>query len=51
MVSKLHSYVKHMRYNSAFTHVVDEIPRQGRLEGCHRMSAAAHLLCGLEGVS
>ena len=24
------------------------IPRQGRLEGCHRMFAATHLICGLE---
>ena len=24
--------------------------RQGRLEGCHRMSAATHLICGLESV-
>ena len=26
------------------------IPRQGRLEGCHKVSAATHLICGLEGV-
>ena len=25
-------------------------PRQGRLEGCQGMSAATHLICGLEGV-
>ena len=25
--------------------------RQGRLEGCHRMSAAMHLMCRLEGMS
>ena len=31
-------------------HMVEEIPRQGRLEGCHRMSVAMHLICGLEGV-
>ena len=30
--------------------VVEEIPRQGRLEGCHRMSAATHLICELESV-
>ena len=30
--------------------LVKEIPRQGRLEGCHIMSAAMHLICGLEGV-
>ena len=23
---------------------------RGMLEGCHRMSAAAHLICGLEGM-
>ena len=34
----------------AFVHMVEEIPRQGRLEGCHRMSTATHLICGLEGV-
>ena len=34
----------------AFNYMVEEIPRQGRLEGCHRMSAATHLICGLEGV-
>ena len=34
----------------AFIHMVEEIQRQGRLEGCHRMSAATHLICGLEGV-
>ena len=37
----------------AFNYMVEEIPRQGRLEGCHRiilMSAAKHLIpsCGLE---
>ena len=34
----------------AFILMVGEIPRQGRLEGCHGMSAATHLICGLEGV-
>ena len=34
----------------AFNYMVEEIPRQGRLEGCHRMSAATHLICGLESV-
>ena len=34
----------------AFIHMVEEIPRQDRLEGCHRMSAATHLICGLESV-
>ena len=36
----------------AFIHLdmVEEIPRQGRLEGCHRTSAAPHLIYGLEGV-
>ena len=28
--------------------MVEEILRQGRLEGCHRMAAAMHLICGLE---
>ena len=32
----------------AFIYMVEEILRQGRLEGCHRMSAATHLICGLE---
>ena len=27
------------------------IPRQGRIEGCHRISAASHLICRLEGIS
>ena len=35
----------------AFVHMVEEIPRQGRLEGCHRMSAATQLVCRLEVVS
>ena len=26
----------------AFIHMVEEIPRQGRLEGCHRLSAATY---------
>ena len=34
----------------AFNYIVEEVPRQGRLEGCHRMSAATHLICGLESV-
>ncbi len=28
--------------------MVEKIPRQGRLEGCHRMSAATDLIYGLE---
>ena len=31
-------------------HTVEEIPRQDSLEGCHRMSAATHLISGLESV-
>ena len=31
-------------------HTLEEIPRQGSLEGCHRMSAATHLISGLESV-
>ena len=36
----------------AFIHMleVEEVPRQGRLEGCQRMSAATHLILGLEGM-
>ena len=34
----------------AFIHMVEEIPKQGRLEGSYRLSAATHLICGLEGV-
>ena len=34
----------------AFNRMVEEIPGQGRLEGCHRMYAATHLICGLESV-
>ena len=38
----------------AFIHMVEEIPRQGMLEGCHRiihmMSAATRLICRGEGV-
>ena len=33
-----------------FIHMVEKIPRQGRLEGCHRMSAATHLIYGSESV-
>ena len=32
----------------ALIHMLKEVPRQGRLEGCNRMSAATHLICGLE---
>ena len=35
---------------TAFNYMVEEIRRQGRLEVCHRMSVATHLICGLEGV-
>ena len=36
---------------SMYIDMVEEMPRQGRLlEGCHRKSAATHLICGLEGV-
>ncbi len=31
-----------------FIHMVEKIPRQGRLEGCHEMFAATYLICGLE---
>ena len=34
----------------AFIHMVEKIPRHCRLEGCHRMFAAKHLICGLESV-
>ena len=34
----------------AFIHMVEKMPRQGRLEGCHIMFAATHLICGLVGV-
>ena len=30
--------------------LVEETPRQGRLEGRQRVSAATHLICGSEGV-
>ena len=33
-----------------FTQLVEEIPGQGSLEGCHRGSAAKHLIFGLESV-
>ena len=33
-----------------FFKMVEETTRQRRLEGCHRLSAATHLICGLEGV-
>ena len=33
-----------------FIHMVEEIPRQGKMEGCHRMSAATHLIYGSESV-
>ena len=32
------------------TYVVEDIPREGTLEGCHGMSAAMHLICELEGI-
>jgi len=34
----------------SFTHMSEKVPRQGRLEGCHRMFAAMHLICNLESV-
>ena len=39
-----------LKCTRAFKYMVEEFPRQGRLEGCHRMSAATHLICGLESV-
>ena len=32
----------------SFTHNVEEIPKQGRSKGCHRMCAPEHLISGLE---
>ena len=32
----------------SFTYMVEEIPRQGRLEGCHSRCVATHLISGLE---
>ena len=29
----------------AFNHMVEEMPRKSRLEGCYRVSAATHLMC------
>ena len=29
----------------AFMHTVEEVTRQSRFEGCHRMNAATHLIC------
>ena len=29
-----------------FTHMVEKVTRQGRLEGCHRMPATTHLIFG-----
>ena len=34
----------------AFNYMVEEIPRQGRLEGCHKIFIATHRICGLEGL-
>jgi len=34
----------------SFISIVEKITRQGRPEGCHRMCAATHLICGLESV-
>ena len=34
----------------AFMHMVEEISRQGRLEGCYGTSFARHLICGVESV-
>ena len=39
-----------LKFCRALNYMVEEIPRQGRLEGCHRMSAATQLICGLESV-
>ena len=45
------NYVREdLQFAGLSTHMVEEIPRQGRLECCHRVSAATHLICGLEGV-
>ena len=39
-----------LHFGELLNYMVEEIPRQGRLESCHRMSAAMHLICGLESV-
>ena len=44
-------HVPQVLQHTSFIHTVEDIPRQGRLEGCHRVSAAMHLICGLEGVN
>ena len=31
-----------LQFAGAFVHMVQEMPRHGRLEGCHRMAAATH---------
>ena len=44
------SALQYMYGNERNTDLVEKIPRQGRLEGGHRMFAATHLICGLQSV-
>ena len=50
----LKQWVDYVREDLQFcrplTQLVEEIPGQGSMEGCHRMSAATHLIFGLESV-
>ena len=34
--------LRSLHFACAGIHMVEELPRQGRLEGCHRMAAATH---------
>ena len=50
---RLHTLMKlslQCRPFSSKQYMVEKIPRQGRLEGCHGMSAARHLIYGSESV-
>ena len=51
LMSHLHMHIICQRrpaVRRAFIHMVEGVPRQGRLEGCHRMPAATHLICELD---
>ena len=50
---RLHTLIKLSLQRRLFLskqYMVEKIPRQGRLEGCHRMSAATHLIYRSESV-
>ena len=45
-----HSQGERTEFKIRVFHIVEKTPSQGRLEGCRRILAATHLICGLESV-